>query len=174
MSLQEQLFESKEELFKAVKDLLKEFDIEIISKVDHDYHFIIEISIESIRIGRLSIYYNRFYKCTAVHIINPVKPEHYEILSSILPIKKKNIIENDPFIDYLHTNYHFKITKIYETDFFTCYEIIRNNVEVWVKIVNRKDLQCQYVKGDFKLFDYLQYIIEDEIRTLQKQETIGL
>ncbi|MRH41650.1 hypothetical protein GH741_03055 [Aquibacillus halophilus] len=160
--LAEQFYESSEDLYLAMEKCLKEYDIDIITRVDHNYHFILEVGSANNKIGRLKIYYNKSNNCTSAQMIDPVKPNYYDILSSLLPIKKKNVMEEDPFMEYLQHNYHAVVSKIHETDHYCCYEIRRNHKEVWIKILKR-ELACHYLKGDFDLFDHIQYIVEDEL-----------
>ncbi|MCA1053645.1 hypothetical protein LCM10_01500 [Rossellomorea aquimaris] len=174
ISLKEQLFENADDLYSAIKGELNKHNIDIESKVDHNYHFIIEIATRGIRIGRISVYYNKVFKCTSARLIHPVEPQHYEILSTILPIKKKNVIEYDPYIEYLENNYQIKILKILDGEKHSSYEVKIDNKEVWVKIIKNvdSDLECQYLKGDFNLFDYVQYLFEGELSFLSRPKTL--
>lgn len=173
-NIKDQQFENAEQLFSEIEDALKEFNIDIQSKADHDFHFIIEIASDNRKIGRLKVHYNKWFKCTSTQIIQLEAHEYYEIILSIFPFKKRDIQNHDPYMEYLYHNHHLKMSKIHETEHNVSYEINRNNKEVWVKIIKSPDLQCQYLKGDFDLFDYVQYIVEDEMSRFLKLETINL
>ncbi|WP_138417737.1 hypothetical protein [Aquibacillus sediminis] len=162
-SLVKENFDTPEDIFNEIEKALNENDIEVYSKIDHDYHFIIEIGSDEKKIGRLKIYYNKFYQCTSVYIIDPIKPSYFNILSQLLPIKKKNVIQEDQYISYLQNNYHAKVVCLYETNDYVCYSISMKNEDVWVKIIKNEKLECQFLMGDFDLFDQVQCVFEDEM-----------
>ncbi len=171
VSVKNQQFEGSEELFIAIEEALVVNGIQIINREDHSYLFNIVIASDNQRIGRLSIYYNKFFACTTVKVIEPVEPIHFETLSAIFPIKNKNVIDEDPYMRYLTTNYQVKVVKIHESEAFVCYEITQHSKTVWMKIV-KDEVQCHYLKGDAEFFDYLQYVIEDDLSHILKRNSI--
>ncbi|MGX1902607.1 hypothetical protein ACT3HK_14890 [Thermolongibacillus altinsuensis] len=159
----EQTFYSADELYKKIEKTLQDHGFMIYSRKDHDYHFIIEIGTKKEKLGRLKVYYNKFFKCSSVQIIDPIKPTYYTLISELLPIKKVSIIQPDFFMEYLKNNYRFTVSVIHDSAAWKCYEICFHDRCVWVRVGKGNNLVCQYVNGDIDFFDEIHYIYEEEI-----------